>query len=306
MMNPAYINAVRLLLEVAPDVFRESVFALKGGTAINLFLHDMPRLSVDLDLVYIDHLPGREQALQHIGTALAAASRTLESRGMRCERGLSAEETKLFIERDRVRVKVEVNHVFRGTVLPVTSAPLSESGQNTFFTDIELPVLHTDELYGSKLVAAMDRQHPRDLFDVMGLYARDGLTPGIVECFVCYLAGHNRPIHEVLFANQIDIAQTYVNEFAGMTREPLSLDELLEIRSTLFAELPSALTDNQCEFLLSLVRCDPDWSLMSCPHLRDMPAIRWKIANLQRLREVNPKKFASQHSELLNRMPRLK
>lgn len=298
MMNRAYIDAVRLLLEAAPEVFRESVFALKGGTAINLFLHDMPRLSVDLDLVFVDHQPGRDEALQRTGTALAAASATLESRGMRCARGSDAEETKLFVERVRVRVKIEVNHVFRGTVLPITQRPLSEGAQNIFFTDIELPVLHPDELYGSKLVAAMDRQHPRDLFDVLGLYARDGLTSGIVECFVCYLAGHNRPVHEVLFANQIDIARSYDNEFVGMTREPLALDDLLQVRNSLFTELPSALTANHREFLLGLVRCEPDWSLMSCPHLKDMPAIRWKLANLQRLGETNPGKFSDQRSEL--------
>ena len=227
---------------------------------------------------------------------------TLESRGIRCERGSSAEETKLFVERDRVRVKIEVNHVFRGTVLPVGSRPLAENTQNTFFTDIELPLLHADELYGSKLVAAMDRQHPRDLFDVLGLYARDGLTQGIVECFVCYLAGHNRPVHEVLFANQIDIARSYANEFVGMTREPLALDDLLQIRNRLFTELPSSLTDNHREFLLGLVRCEPDWSLMSCPHLKDMTAIRWKLANLQRLRDVNPAKFSGQQSELRRRL----
>ena len=302
MMNRAYIDAVRLLLEVAPDVFREPVFALKGGTAINLFLHDMPRLSVDLDLVFIDHQPERDEALQRIGTALAAASAILESRGMRCARGSDAEETKLFIERDRVRVKIEVNHVFRGTVLPPAPRALSEGTQNTFFTDIELPLLHPDELYGSKLVAAMDRQHPRDLFDVLGLYARDGLTPGVVECFVCYIAGHNRPVHEVLFANQLDIARSYVNEFVGMTREPLALDELLQVRNSLFSELPSALTYNHREFLLGLVSCEPDWSLMSCPHLRDMPAIRWKLANLQRLREANPAKFSDQQIELRRRL----
>ena len=301
-MQRAYIDAVRLLLEVAPEVFREPAFALKGGTAINLFLHDMPRLSVDLDLVYIDHQPGRNEALQRIGAALAATSTILESRGLRCERGSSSEETKLFVERGRVRVKIEINHVFRGTVLPVVSRPLSGNGQNTFFTDIELPVLHPDELYGSKLVAAMDRQHPRDLFDVMGLYAREGLAPEIVECFVCYLAGHNRPVHEVLFANKIDIDRAYANEFAGMTREPLAIDELLQVRTRLFSELPSALTGSQRDFLLGLVRCEPDWSLMSCPHLRDMPAIRWKLANLQRLRDANPAKFSTQETELCRRL----
>jgi hypothetical protein len=302
MMNRAYIDAVRLLLEVAPEIFREPVFALKGGTVINLFLHHMPRLSVDLDLVFTDHRAEREDALERISDALAAASMILESRGMRCERGLSAGETKVFVERERVRVKIEVNHVFRGTVLPVASHPLSDTTQNTFFTDLELPVLHPDELYGSKLVAAMDRQHPRDLFDVLGLYSRGGLTQGIVECFVCYLAGHNRPVHEVLFANQIDIAPSYANEFAGMARDPVALDDLLQIRHRLFAELPSALTTGQRDFLLGLVRCEPDWSLMACPHLMEMPAIRWKLANLQRLRDVNPSKFSAQHDELLRRL----
>jgi len=163
MMNRAYIDAVRLLLEVAPEVFHDPVFALKGGTAINLFLHDMPRLSVDLDLVYTDHSADRDEALQHIGAALAAASATLESRGIHCERGSSAEETKLFVERARVRVKIEINHVFRGTVLPVVSRPLSENGQSTFFTDIELPVLDPDEIYGSKLVAVVTAARARPL-----------------------------------------------------------------------------------------------------------------------------------------------
>ena len=163
-------------------------------------------------------------------------------------------------------------------------------------------MLNPDELYGSKLVAAMDRQHPRDLFDVLGLYARDGLTQGIVDCFVCYLAGHNRPVHEVLFANPIDIARAYSNEFAGMTREPLALEELLQVRNRLFSELPSALTTKHREFLLGLLRCEPEWALMSCPQLRDMPAIRWKLANLQRLRETNHAKFATQETELRRRL----
>lgn len=301
-MNRAYLDSVRLLLDVAPDVFHEPVFALKGGTAINLFLHDMPRLSVDLDLVHADHRPGREEALRRIDSALDAARGRLESRGMRCDRGISGEETKLFIERAGTRIKIEVNHVFRGTVLPIAPRGLAEMAQDTFFTDIQLPVLHPDELYGSKLVAAMDRQHPRDLFDVWNLYAAGGLTPGIVECFVCYLAGHNRPVHEVLFANRIDITRAYQNEFIGMPREHVGLDELLAIRDRFFADLPAALSDDQRAFLHGLVRAEPDWSRMACAHLREMPAIRWKLSNLERLRESNPVKFASQESELRSRL----
>jgi hypothetical protein len=301
-MNRAYLASVRLLLDVAPAVFRLPAFALKGGTAINLFLRDMPRLSVDLDLVLADHRPGRDEAFQRIDSVLASARSEMEAQGFRCDRGSSGEETKLFVERERVQIKIEVNHVFRGTILPVARRPLAEAAQDIFFTDIELPVLHPDELYGSKLVAAMDRQHPRDLFDVLHLYASGGLTPEVVECFVCYLAGHNRPVHEVLFANQIDISRAYVNEFAGMPRETVGLEELLALREQLFHELPSSLSRGQREFLLGLVRGEPDWSLMGCPHLGDMPAIRWKLSNLLRLRESNPAKFAIQERELRSRL----
>lgn len=299
-MNQAYLNAVRLLLVVAPVIFRRPGFALKGGTAINLFLRNMPRLSVDLDLVYSDHQPGRDEALRSISELLGGIETELSELGFSCETGASSQgdEVKLFVGKNSARIKVEVNHVFRGTVLPVAPRPLTSEAQDIFFTDIELPVLHPDELYGSKLVAAMDRQHPRDLFDILKLYEHGGLTEGIVDCFVCYLAGHNRPIHEVLFSNKTDITAAFANEFEGMTKDSVSLDNLLKIRHELFADLPASLSADHRQFLLGLAERAPDWSLMSCPHLAAMPAIRWKLANLKRLQRTNPDKFALQADEL--------
>jgi hypothetical protein len=288
---------------VAPVIFRKPTFALKGGTAINLFVRDMPRLSVDLDLVYTDHQAGRDDAMRMISSHLELIRADLNELGMTCHAATTqlGEELKLFIERNRTRVKVEVNHVFRGTILPVESRPLTVEAQDTFFTDIEIPLLHPDELYGSKLVAAMDRQHPRDIFDILKLYEDDGLTDRMIECFVCYLAGHNRPIHEVLFANEIDITSSHANEFVGMTEEPVPLEILLETRRRLFAEIPSMLSGNQRSFLMSLAEAQPDWSLMSCPHLAEMPALRWKLSNLEHLRSRNSTKFAQQSSELKKR-----
>jgi predicted nucleotidyltransferase component of viral defense system len=300
MMDKTYIETVRLLLAVAPTIFREPDFAMKGGTAINLFVRDMPRLSVDIDVVYSDHRAGRAEALKTISSGLEAARSRLIAMGYPCEvaTGAGGDEIKVFIRRDRLRLKVEVNHVFRGTVLPVKMRSMSKMAQDTFKADLTAPVLHPSELYGSKLVAAMDRQHPRDIFDVLGLYAEEGLTPEIVECFVCYLAGHNRPVHEVLFARPIDIRPAFESEFVGMSREPLTFDELLAVREKLFADLPLALTNNHRLFLLGLVSGEPDWSLMSCPHLSEMPAIRWKLENLTKLKKSNPHKFAKQYGEL--------
>ena len=147
----------------------------------------MPRLSVDLDLVFCDHKMGRADALRLIAESLGATCEALISRGI--DAGLVAtsggEESKIFIRRGQSLVKVEANHVFRGTVLAVERRELVPAARTLFATGWSVITLAAAELYGSKLVAAMDRQHPRDIFDVHGLYAGGGLTREIVDCFVC-------------------------------------------------------------------------------------------------------------------------
>ena len=303
VMNKDYIDTVRLLLEAAPAVFHGSTFAMKGGTAINLFACAMPRLSVDIDAVFINHTLHRGEALSAISAALQEIGERLMARGLNVELrgGSKGGETKLFVRRREV-VKIEVNHVFRGCILPPAGRRLVSYARDLFKTDMELPTLAVAELYGSKLVAAMDRQHPRDLFDVHGLYAGDGLAKEVVDCFVCYLAGHNRPVHEVLFARPLDIAAAFMNEFAGMAREPVALDALLAVRERLRAELPVALSPEHRRFLVSLVEADPDWTAAPCPHLSEMPALQWKLQNLRKLRSSNPRKFADQSKELKERL----
>ena len=197
-MNSAYIEVVRLLLEAIPVVFQEPQFAMKGGTALNLFIQDLPRLSVDIDVVFIDHTASRTEALRQIGASLEAARNELNRRGLQAESSLGAhgDESKLFLRRGSHLVKVEVNHVFRGTMLPVQVRSLTPESRRLFTTEVHVPVLATAELYGSKLVAALHRQHPRDRFDVHCLFETGGITDEMVECFVGYLAGHHRPLHD--------------------------------------------------------------------------------------------------------------
>ncbi|MBB5503240.1 nucleotidyl transferase AbiEii/AbiGii toxin family protein [Paraburkholderia sp. MM5384-R2] len=116
--------------------------------------------------------------------------------------------------------KVEVNFVFRGAVLPPAPLQLTAVAQDMLSANIKVPVLATPELYGSKLVVALDRQHPRDLFDVQLMFARFGLPAEFLDCFVVYLAGHDRPVHEVLFPNEQDIDVISETEFIGMTTRP--------------------------------------------------------------------------------------
>ena len=81
-MDKHYADTVRLLLNIAPDVFDNDIFAMKGGTAINLFLRDMPRLSVDIDVVYLPWQTPRDEALQAINQELAAIAQRVEPLGV--------------------------------------------------------------------------------------------------------------------------------------------------------------------------------------------------------------------------------
>jgi predicted nucleotidyltransferase component of viral defense system len=292
-MNDIYLTTARLLVEIAPVVFESGHFALKGGTAINLFLRDMPRLSVDLDLVFTDHRPSRAEALAAINEALRTTRDRLADRGLKVHALSAADmgETRLLVQRDALSVTVEVNTVIRGTAYPAQTKGLSPAASDALMVDLELTLLSADEIYGGKLVAAMDRQHPRDLFDVMELFAHGGITPGIRRAFVVYLASHNRTIHEVLFPTPKDIHLAYESSFVGMTTEPVTLESLLETRERLFRDLPAALDANERQFLRTLVRAEPDWSLLDIAHLKELPAIRWRLQNLQEFSRKSPARF---------------
>lgn len=303
-MNQTYLDTARLLTQIAPFVFADGTFALKGGTAINLFVRDMPRLSVDLDLVFPDHSLPRDAALARINDAIRQSAERLNARGFQTHTLATANagETKLLVRRGKIEVKVEVNFVMRGTVRPVRTAALTPAARDTLLAELEIPVVSLEDVYGGKLVAAMDRQHPRDLFDVMQLFAHEGITPGIRRAFVVYLASHNRPVHEVLFPAMRDIGQEFERNFRGMTTEPVELDALLAARERMVQELHSSLDADERRFLLSLVNGQPEWPLLGIAHAEQLPGIRWKLQNLDQLKHKSPKKFAEQVDLLAQRL----
>ena len=294
-MDSRYLETVRLLIDAAPFVFTQKCFALKGGTAINLFLEDMPRLSIDMDMVFtdLDH-PNRDSALAAIEQALHEVAALLQGKlgvTVRPTTSGSDHESKLFISRGSALLKVEVNHVFRGAVYPLVTARLSEQAQSRYSRSLAIPMLDPDELYASKLVAALDRQHPRDLFDVMLLFERGGITPRIRRAFTVYLAGHNRPIHELLAPHHKDIRLEFASDFVGMTNRDVTMQRLIEARERLFQELPASLDDAERTFLLSVNRCEPDGSLLGLAGIENLPAIKWKLVNLRKLSKANRSKY---------------
>ena len=151
-MDKPSIDTVRLLLAVIPDVFGGDVFVMKGGTALNLFVHDMTKLSVDIDLAYPAWDTPREQSLRLIADEITSISGRLERHGsaVRSSKVTGTDESELIVERDTAQVKVEVNPDFRGTVLPPQRRPLTSAASDLFSAELSVPSLALDELYGSK------------------------------------------------------------------------------------------------------------------------------------------------------------
>ena len=297
-MDRIFIESTRLLLSVAPLVFNNSIFAMKGGTAINLFIQDMPRLSVDIDIVYLRAEDDWKQSLESIRNEFLLIAERVKQLGISARPSGNLESPKLFLENADIQVKIEINTVFRGTILPVEHRRLSQNAADMFGLDITVPTLQPDELYAGKLVAALDRQHPRDLFDVMHLFRTSDLTDRMIECFVIYLAGHNRPIHEVLFSNDKDVSELFKGSFAGMTQNETSLDVLLSARARLREELLPRLSLAHRQFLYDMTKGTPDWALLKYPHVGNYPALRWKLLNLEKFKANRPEEFANQANKL--------
>ena len=101
-----------------------------------------------------------------------------------------------------------------------------------------------------------------------------------------------------LFGNDKNIAGEYEQAFVGMTEVGCSLEALLEARARLRRELPQRLSAAHRQFLSGLARAEPDWSLVQCQHAAQLPALRWKLANLETFRKRRPDDFASQAAAL--------
>lgn len=286
MYSASYREQMTLLVRCLPEVFKQDCFALKGGTAINLFVRDLPRLSVDIDLTYMPIQP-RNESLQSISDALTSMQADIQaSLGGGCSITPHHREEfviKLTVRAGQAVVKIEPSTVLRGSVHPPETRDLVETAQQELLAFASAPVLSEADLYGGKLCAALDRQHPRDLFDVRLLLDDQGITEEIRQSFVVYLASHNRPMNELLNPSALDIEDLYRREFEGMTRDASRLDDLLAVQAQLPALLRRALTEPERAFLLSIKRGEPDWELLGIAHLAELPGLQWKLHNIRKM-----------------------
>jgi hypothetical protein len=168
-------------------------------------------------------------------------------------------------------------------VHPPEERELCAEAQEQFSAFASARTLSVPDLYGGKLCAALDRQHPRDLFDVQLLLEDTGITPEIRRAFVVYLAGHGRPMHELLAPRVQDIGRLYEEQFRGMTRREVSLERLRQVQRDLPHLLTDALDDDEREFLLSLKRGEPEWGRLGLAHLERLPSLQWKLINIRKM-----------------------
>jgi len=278
-----YYRQVSLLLSAIPAVASEQCFALKGGTAINLFVRDFPRLSVDIDLAYIP-LESRDVALPNVRAALTRIAEILQQQA-----DISAmlqtnnpDEMRIVVSSQEAQIKIEVSPVARGTLYPPEARDVVEAVEDEFgFATIQ--VVSLADLYGGKICAALDRQHPRDFYDVKILLEKQSIDRQIFNGFITYLLGHPRPISEVLNPRWKDISELYANEFNGMTFDAVSREALNEIPHLMVTALKAQFTQRDYDFLMSFKRGQPDWSLSPEAQIQHLPAVMWKLHNIGRM-----------------------
>ncbi|GJL65499.1 MAG: hypothetical protein NPIRA05_04700 [Nitrospirales bacterium] len=285
MLTPAnpYYQQVALLLDVLPLVAEEPCFALKGGTAINLFVRDLPRLSVDIDLTYLP-VQDRTTSFREVGAALERLATSIQKKWPgRIERMTNEGHVfKLIVRRHHSQIKIEVSPVLRGCVREPSIRGVCSMVEEQFGY-VEVPVVHSHDLYSGKLCAALDRQHPRDLFDVKQLLEHEGLDDNLLEVFLVYLLSSNRSLTELLSPNLQPLARTFEEQFRGMALIPVTVEELEHTRKKMITLIHERLTERQRTFLLSFKRGEPDWSLLPFDGIERLPAVQWKLLNIQRM-----------------------
>jgi predicted nucleotidyltransferase component of viral defense system len=283
-MNSIYSEQVRLLLRILPILYKERDFAILGGTAINLFVKDMPRYSIDIDLTYIP-LEERESSLQNINDKLLIISENIKR---------AIPFVKIKIVPDKLlcmlvasTVKIEVNGIKRGLIGDTEDMTLCQRAQQEFEMFCRARVVSLTQLYGGKIGAALSRQHPRDLFDYkyMTINSFESIRHGLIF----NILSSQKSVLELLSPNPISQMQALENQFRGMTDLPFTYNDYELTRQALILFVNSNLTNDDKEFLISFESANPKWE-NSVYHFAHYPSIKWKLMNLSKLKENNPTK----------------
>lgn len=309
MKNSSFYNQAELMLRCLAPLDQHRNFALKGGTALNFFIFNLPRLSVDIDLVYLPE-KNHEDGLKAISNELELLGGKIKSLIPNSKiQKMIQKNSKLIHKINVIRgdheVTIEPNLVIRQTLKKPKTLGIVRRAEELFEISQETLVLDTDEILAGKICAALDRQHPRDFFDIHNLFKAKMQSAELRKLFLVYLCGGNRPLHEVLFPTLLDIKDIYEKQFNGMTSIEIALETLYEARNRLIQWIHQSLTSDEKEFLISFVELKPEFSKLGINKAANFPSIRWKQLNLNKLKNQNLKKFELQSLELKKRFEKL-
>jgi predicted nucleotidyltransferase component of viral defense system len=305
MNREIFHKQAELLISILPQMTRGTDFALHGGTAINFFVRNMPRLSVDIDLTYLPISP-REETIRSITEQLKLVSKNI-TKSMpdivveEKKEASTGSVTKLFVRRQNAVVKIEPNLIIRGSLFECEERELCERAEEVFERSVAIKTLSFSDLYGSKICAALDRQHPRDIFDIMLLFRNEGITDQVRKAFLVYLISHNRPMSELLEPNLKDMKPVFEKEFEGMASINVEYEELVSARKTLIEEINRRLTEKERDFLVSFKEMAPKWDLLGVDGAQDMPAVRWKLANLAKMKDDSHKRAVHRLKDIIEK-----
>lgn len=281
-MQGAYEEQVELIIDILPFLSKSKVFALKGGTALNFFFLDCPRLSVDIDLHYLP-LNEREDALVDIDSNMRMIAANIRRAYPDTVVQSIVSTSNLIVCRRGAQVKIEPNTVLRGILLPFEILPLCPGLVKKYNREIWVPCMAKEELYAGKLCAALMRQHPRDLYDVWCFLHQNSLSKQLMDVLVVYLISQGKPIHESLDPHIKDIESLYRNKFIGMVANEVKLEYLVETQKTLPRTIVESMGADHREFLLGFIQGKPNWDLLPFHIAKELPAVRWKQVNLEKM-----------------------
>src|SRR5579863_790889 len=228
-----YESQVKLLLSILPIVNNYPQLALKGGTAINMFVQpDMPRLSVDIDLVYLN-IESRESTLKNVNKLIDDIASTMKNSGMDIRLSKNNEISKIFIRNRTTEVKLEINSVTRGVLYECIELPVCKSAFDTFQYDYTTKIVSLKDLYAGKICAALSRKHPRDLFDVKLMFERNIMQfdTEFMNAIAIYISCSNKSFYDLLSEKlplDSDFNEIFINKFEGMTNLSVTSSELID------------------------------------------------------------------------------
>jgi hypothetical protein len=296
-MNKTYRQQLELLLRIIPALSDIESFAIHGGTAINLYVLDFPRYSVDVDITYTPIKP-REESFAEIHKNLSILKEKINT--IIPNVAVSEKPNKIYCSQRDIMVKVEVSGTKRGLIEPYEIRPLCEKAQNEFETANKAKIVSLSQLYGGKITAALDRQHPRDLFDVKLMFDFISDFEQIEKGFLYCLLGGDRPIIESLSPNRIDQQETMIKQFSGMTDIPFSYSDYEETREKLIDFINSNLTQQDKEFLIAFEAGNDLLQFVEYHEYLKFPSVQWKLQNINKLKEINPIKHRESVKKLAN------